>query len=70
MLHHRRIRRRAGHRWLLWPLPRSKALCRILMLASGADIAVMSKLLGHASIAITADVYGHLIGTIASEGRG
>lgn len=38
-----------------------------LMLASGADIAVVSKLLGHASIAITSDVYGHLIGTIASD---
>ena len=37
------------------------------MLASGADIAVVSKLLGHASIAITADVYGHLIGTIAQK---
>jgi integrase len=38
-----------------------------LMLASGADIAVVSKLLGHASIAITSDIYGHLIGTVASE---
>ena len=38
-----------------------------LMLASGADIAVVSKLLGHASIAITADVYGHLVGTIAQK---
>ena len=38
-----------------------------LMLVSGADIAVVSKLLGHASIAITADVYGHLVGTIAQK---
>jgi integrase len=38
-----------------------------LMLASGADIAVVSKLLGHASISITADVYGHLIATVASD---
>jgi len=38
-----------------------------LMLASGADIAVLSKLLGHASIAITSDVYGHLVGTIAQK---
>jgi integrase len=37
------------------------------MLAAGADIAVVSKLLGHASIAITADVYGHLVGTIAQK---
>jgi integrase len=36
-----------------------------LMLASGADIAVVSKLLGHSSIAITADVCGHLVGTVA-----
>jgi integrase len=38
-----------------------------LMLASGADIAVLSKLMGHASIAVTSDVYGHMIGTIAQE---
>jgi integrase len=38
-----------------------------LMLASAADIAVVSKLLGHASIAITSDVYGHLVGTIAQK---
>jgi integrase len=38
-----------------------------LMLASGADIAVVSKLLGHASISITADVYGRLVGTVASD---
>jgi hypothetical protein len=37
------------------------------MLASGADIAVVSKLLGHASISIPADVYGHLVGTVASD---
>ena len=38
-----------------------------LMLASGADVAVVSKLLGHASISITAGMYGHLIGTVASD---
>jgi integrase len=38
-----------------------------LMLASGADLAVVSKLLGHKSITITADIYGHLIGTVASD---
>jgi len=37
------------------------------MLASGADVSVVSKLLGHASIAVTADVYGHLVGTIAQQ---
>jgi integrase len=38
-----------------------------LMLASGADIAVVSKLMAHASIAVTSDVYGHLVGTIAQK---
>jgi integrase len=38
-----------------------------LLIASGADIAVISKLLRHASVAITADVYGQLIGTFASD---
>jgi integrase len=38
-----------------------------LMLASGADIAVVSKLIGHASIGVTSDVYGHLVGTIAQQ---
>ena len=37
------------------------------MLGSGADIAVVSKLLGHGSIAITSDLFGHVIGTVASE---
>jgi len=33
-----------------------------LMIAAGVDIAVVSKRLGHSSIGVTADVYGHLIG--------
>jgi site-specific recombinase XerD len=37
------------------------------MLATGADIAVVSNLMGHASIAIASDVYGHLVGTIAQQ---
>jgi site-specific recombinase XerD len=36
-----------------------------LMLASGADVSVVSKLLWH--VAVTADVYGHLVGTIAQQ---
>lgn len=32
-----------------------------LLLAGGADIALVSKRLGHASISITADVYSHLV---------
>jgi site-specific recombinase XerD len=39
------------------------------MLASGADIAVVSKLLGHASISITADVYGHLVDRCIGRGE-
>jgi integrase len=35
-----------------------------LMLAGGADISTVSKLLGHSSIAITADVYAHLVAAI------
>ena len=38
-----------------------------LLLASHADIAVVSKLLGHASITVTSNVYGHLVGTVASD---
>ncbi len=38
-----------------------------LLIASHADIAVISKLLGHASITVTSNVYGHLIGTVASD---
>jgi site-specific recombinase XerD len=34
------------------------------MLAGGADISTVSKLLGHASIAITADVYAHLVAAV------
>ena len=37
------------------------------MLASGADVALVSKLLGHAPISITTDVCGHLVGTVASD---
>ncbi len=32
-----------------------------LLMASGTDIAVVSKMLGHSSIAITADTYSHLL---------
>jgi hypothetical protein len=31
------------------------------------EIAVVSKILGHASISITADVVWHLVGTVASD---
>ncbi|MGN6741981.1 MAG: tyrosine-type recombinase/integrase, partial [Amnibacterium sp.] len=32
-----------------------------LMIAQGVDLAVVSKRLGHSSIAITNDLYGHLL---------
>jgi integrase len=41
-----------------------------LRLASGADIAVVSKLLGHSSVSITSDTYSHLlagVGKAAAE---
>ncbi|HEX5907615.1 MAG TPA: site-specific integrase [Propionibacteriaceae bacterium] len=38
-----------------------------LMLAGGADISTVSKLLGHSSIAITADVYAHLIASVGQR---
>ena len=31
------------------------------MIAGGVDVAVISRRLGHSSIRITADVYGHLL---------
>ena len=38
-----------------------------LMLAGGADISTVSKLLGHASISITADVYAHLVAAVGQQ---
>ena len=38
-----------------------------LMIGSGADICRVSKLLAHASISITAEVYRHLIGRAAPD---
>jgi site-specific recombinase XerD len=38
-----------------------------LMLAGGADISTVSKLLGHSSIAITADVYAHLVKAVGQR---
>jgi integrase len=32
-----------------------------LLLASGVDIAVVSKLLGHSSVSVTADIYAHML---------
>jgi hypothetical protein len=38
-----------------------------LMLAGGADIYTVSKLLGHRSISITADVYAHLVASVGQR---
>jgi hypothetical protein len=38
-----------------------------LRLASGADIAAVSKMLGHSSIAITSDTYSHLLRGVGRE---
>jgi integrase len=38
-----------------------------LLLASGTDIALVSKLLGHSSISITSDTYSHLLAGVGRE---
>ena len=38
-----------------------------LLLANGADIALVSKMLGHSSVSITSDLYTHLIGRADRE---
>ena len=37
------------------------------MLAAGVPIAVVSKRLGHSSIAITSDTYSHLLGGVGAH---
>jgi hypothetical protein len=54
-----RICRRAGRgHWHLHELRHSGAS---LMLARGTELYVVSEVLGHSSVAITKDVYGHLV---------
>lgn len=36
-------------------------------ISSGADIAAVSKTMGHASIAVTSDIYGHLFEKAAKD---
>ncbi|MDQ1736398.1 MAG: hypothetical protein QOH56_2649, partial [Pseudonocardiales bacterium] len=38
-----------------------------LLLAAGVDIALVSKLLGHSSIAITSDSYAHLLDRVGRD---
>src|SRR4051794_23271616 len=51
-------RARLGH----WHPHELRHLGASLMLAQGTPLHVVSEVLGHASIAITKDVYGHLLG--------
>lgn len=37
------------------------------MLAGGVDIAVVSKRLGHSSIPVTGDIYGHLLEDVGRQ---
>ena len=38
-----------------------------LMIASGVDISIVSKLAGHSSVAITADVYAHMMKGVGQQ---
>jgi site-specific recombinase XerD len=38
-----------------------------LLLASGTDIAVVSKMLGHSSITLTVDTYAHLLAGVGQK---
>lgn len=38
-----------------------------LLLAAGVDLAVVSKMLGHSSITITADTYAHLLDGVGRQ---
>ncbi len=38
-----------------------------LQIAAGTDIAVVSKMLGHSTVALTSDTYGHLIGNVGRQ---
>jgi integrase len=54
-----RVCRRAGlGHWHLHELRHSAVS---LMLAQGTDLYVVSEVLGHSSVAVTKDVYGHLV---------
>jgi integrase len=42
-------------------LPRPTALCRVAVARHRTDISIFSKLLGHSSISVTADIYAHML---------
>ena len=39
----------------------------LMLLASGTDIALVSKMLGHSSITLTADTYSHLLAGVGKK---
>jgi len=60
-----RLCERAGlGRWTAYELRHSAASS---MLAQGAPLRLVSEVFGHATIAITKDIYGHLIGDEIAE---
>lgn len=61
---HRLCKRAALGHWTPHELRHSAAS---IMLAQGTPLWVVSEVLGHASVAITKDVYGHLIGAEKQE---
>jgi integrase len=38
-----------------------------LMIAGGADISTVSKIRGHSTIAVTADIYAHMVATVGQR---
>jgi integrase len=59
--------RALGERWSPHELRHSAAS---LLIAQGVDLKIISEVLGHSSIRITADVYGHLLddaGVVAAD---
>jgi integrase len=48
-------------------LPNLRHGAASLMLAGGADIAVVSKRMGHSSIRVTADIYSHLLNGVGRQ---
>ena len=69
--------------WFGWPLPMRLWIALVplpeltfhglrhcagsLWLASGVDISIVSKLLGHSSISVTADIYAHMLKAVGQQ---
>ena len=66
------MQRRARRAWIaagLRPITFHEArhACASLWIASGLDIKMISEYLGHASVTVTLDIYGHLLPTAADD---